>query len=112
MLHAELDKGSQVYLAGPTYGFDVCTGAIIPGQVAEEAAEGRAHGLWDIELRVCRFCELVIWSWGPKDSLTPCAPEPEFGRFKSLGDAWGRSCGLLSRSIQTEEIAEQRKVPA
>lgn len=38
MLNAVLDEGSQVRLADPAYGVDVSTGAVVLGQVAEEAA--------------------------------------------------------------------------
>lgn len=37
-LSAELDEGSQVCLADAAYWVDVCAGAVILGQVAEETA--------------------------------------------------------------------------
>lgn len=51
-LDAQLDEGSQVCLADAAYGVDVCTGAVILGQVAEETAREKgqcSHGFWDIE---------------------------------------------------------------
>lgn len=47
MLNAVLDEGSQVRLADPAYGVDVSTGAVVLGQVAEEAA-AREHVVWAV----------------------------------------------------------------
>lgn len=44
-LCAELDKGSQVRLADAAYGVDVCTGAVILGQVAEETVRENRQSL-------------------------------------------------------------------
>lgn len=41
-LPAELDEGSQVGLADSAYGVDVGAGAVVLGQVAEEAAAGES----------------------------------------------------------------------
>lgn len=38
VFHAEVDEGLEVRLADPTYGVDVCTGAVVLGQVAQETA--------------------------------------------------------------------------
>lgn len=43
-LHAELDEGPQVRLADPPYGVDVCAGAVVLGEVAEEASGERGAG--------------------------------------------------------------------
>lgn len=51
-LSAVLDKGSQVCLADATYRVDVCAGAVILGQVAEETAREKGwclYGFWGIK---------------------------------------------------------------
>lgn len=81
-LHAELDEGSQVCLADPPDGVDVCAGAVVLGQVADEAAGAGVHmaPMWQSQRAVGPA------TWGPSHSvpshpvsLLPGAWEPELG---------------------------------
>lgn len=65
-LHTELDKGSQVRLADPADGVDVGTGAVVLGQVAEEAAAGeRTGGFKAADLGATDPENLGAWPSGP-----------------------------------------------
>lgn len=80
MLNAVLDEGSQVRLADPAYGVDVSTGAVVLGQVAEEAAarENTWSGQWARQP-------------GGRAVQPPSSQDllpPELGQPEGLGDVW------------------------
>lgn len=69
-LRAELDEGSQVCLADPAYGVDVCAGAVVLGQVAEEAAAGEKRAVSMQQTRGAAD-STTLGAWPSEDSLLP-----------------------------------------
>ena len=72
---AELDEGSQVRLADPADGVDVSAGAVVLGQVAEEAAVGERTGGFEAADPGTADSEnlggLAIWPRGTGTCLLP-----------------------------------------